>query len=81
MTIHRLKCESIYFNDVIGGVKRFELRKNDRNFETNDIIYLHETVSGRYTGRESPAMKVIYILHGGKFGLEKGYCIMQLKNN
>ena len=74
---HHLKTETEYYQQLEAGVKRFELRKNDRNFQKGDYLHLEETVNGQYTGR-ALHMEVKYILHGGKFGLEEGYCIMQL---
>lgn len=75
---HHLKTETEYYQQVEAGVKRFELRKNDRDFQVGDILHLEETVNGVYTGRKLPPMEVKYILHGGKFGLEDGFCILQL---
>lgn len=76
---HYLKTESEYYQEVKRGVKTFELRKNDRNFMPGDMVYLAETINGQYTGEELPPKEIIYILHGGKYGLEEGYCIMQLE--
>ena len=73
---HYLKTESEYYQDVERGKKKFELRKNDRNFKKHDLIYLLEVVNGIETGRSLPPVEVKYILMGGKFGLKKGYCII-----
>lgn len=56
--IHKLKCRLPYFKAAWAGVKSFEIRKNDRNFELNDEIVLQEynhyltEGMGAYTGRE-----------------------------
>lgn len=73
---HYLKTETEYFQAVNNNQKHFELRKNDRNFQLYDIIYLEETVNGVYTGRSLPPIEIKYILHGGKHGLEEGYCVI-----
>lgn len=73
---HHLKTEVEYYQAVEHGLKNFELRKNDRNFQICDLLYLEETVSGTYTGRKLPPIEIKYILHGGKYGLEKGYCVL-----
>ncbi len=75
---HRLKCESEYFKAVTAGIKYFEFRKNDRDFKVGDNLILIEVIDGVPTGQEVRGLEVTYILHGGKFGLPKGYCIMEL---
>jgi len=75
---HTLKTETEYYQAIEKGLKTFELRKNDRGFKVGDILYLEEVVRGVHTGRKLPPLEVIYILHGGKYGLEDGFCIMQL---
>lgn len=71
---HKLKTETEYYQAIEKGLKKFELRKNDRDYKVGDYIYLEETVNGTYTGRKLPPMEIKYILDGGKFGLEEGYC-------
>ncbi len=60
---------------VVRGTKRFELRKNDRGFKRGDMIYLEEVVEGVKTGRSLPSVEIRYVLEGGKYGLDPGYCI------
>ena len=76
---HYLKCETEYYQAVERGDKTFELRKNDRNYQVGDLLHLKETVNGVYTERQLKPKEVVYILEGGKYGLEEGYVIMQLK--
>lgn len=73
---HHLKTETEYYQAVEKGLKKFELRKNDRDFQIGDMLYLEETVNGTYTGRKLLPMEIKYILHGGKYGLEEGSCIV-----
>ena len=47
---HHLKCEAEYFQAVERGKKKFELRKNDRDFQVSDMVYLHESINGIETG-------------------------------
>ena len=58
----------------------FEIRKNDRDYQLGDFLYLQEYDPGsrRYTGREQTA-EVTYVLQGGQFGIEEGYVIMGIK--
>jgi ASC-1-like (ASCH) protein len=76
MAIHALKTEQEYFRSVLDGRKKFELRKNDRDFKVFDTIQLKECINGTETGLASDEMQIKYILHGGKYGLKKGYCII-----
>lgn len=40
MRIHELKIEDIYADAIVAGLKKFEIRKNDRDFQPNDSIIL-----------------------------------------
>jgi len=49
---HNVKCKTKYFNAVIDGSKKFEIRFDDRGYEEGDFIVLHEcredrTITGR----------------------------------
>ena len=74
---HNLKTLPPFFKAVKDGAKTFEIRKNDRNFQFGDTLVLKE-YDEKYTGKEIKA-RVIYILNGGQFGLDKDYVIMSLK--
>lgn len=76
---HILKTERKFFTDIKNGYKKFELRFNDRNFQVGDLLELHETVKGRPTGDKIRFLRIKYILMGDeaeKYGLKKGYCIL-----
>ena len=49
---HELKIEVEYFKLVLNGIKKFEIRKNDRGFRVGDLLILKEYDTGIYTGRE-----------------------------
>jgi ASC-1-like (ASCH) protein len=57
---HELKIEKQYYEKVVSGDKTFEIRKNDRDFKTGDIIKLNEIAAGYYTG-ESTTRVITYI--------------------
>jgi hypothetical protein len=73
--IHELKIDPKYFDDVYLNLKKFELRKNDRDFRVGDTLYLREFKNKVYTGR-SQFKKITYILDDIDFGLRKDYCIL-----
>ena len=78
MTIHELKILPEYYDAVRCGDKRFEIRKNDRDYHTGDILRLKEWDGKQYTGEELDAV-VRYIYHGiDEYGLAEGYCIMYI---
>lgn len=77
MKLHKLKIQPQYYKKVVSGEKRFEIRKDDRDFKVGDLIRLQE-FENEYTGRET-LYEIIYKLDGGDYGLEKGYCILSIK--
>lgn len=72
---HNLKTETEYYQAIERGHKKFELRKNDRNFQKGDIVNLEEVVNGVKTGRVISALEIQYVLQGGKYGLPDDYCV------
>ena len=75
MKHHELKTETEYFQAVERGFKKFEIRKNDRDFKRYDRVTLLEVVNGIPTGRKIYGLEIQYILYGGKYGLPDDYCI------
>ena len=75
---HLLKISPNFFCDVESGVKRFEIRKNDRDFREGDSFVLQECSCSGLTGRESGPFVIDYLLTGKdvfRYGLSSGYCI------
>ena len=76
MKHHELKTQTAFYQEVERGVKNFEIRKNDRDFQVRDVVSLLEYVGDVPTGRKIIGMQVKCIFHGGQYGLEEGYCIL-----
>lgn len=78
--IHELKSIPPFYQEVERGMKSFEVRKNDRNFQVGDKLYLREWIpaGSAYTGREK-VVTIVYILHGGKFGIDTEYVVMGIQ--
>jgi len=77
---HTLKTIQPYYDDVLKGVKNFELRKMDRPFNEGDVIILQEFVDGSLTGREQKLI-IDYILSDcPQYGLMEGYGILGFKD-
>lgn len=75
--VHHIRIGTAFFDDVCSGKKSFELRKNDRGYEQDDILEMSEFTNGKYTSRSVRA-QVTYILEDFA-GLKEGYCIMAIK--
>lgn len=60
MKIHELKILPEYFEAVTSGRKQFEIRKNDRDYEVGDRLYLREWNGENFTG-DSYKAEVTYI--------------------
>lgn len=81
--VHEVQTYPEYFQKVKHGFKRFELRINDRDYQTNHFLKQREwnPNTGNYTG-DQVIHRIGYILHGdGQFGLPEGYVIMQLEDD
>lgn len=80
---HTLKCWRESFQSVWDGVKTFEYRKNDRDYQVGDSLMINEILpyveyadgSPHYTGRAVGAT-IVHILHGPDFGVPEGYCVL-----
>ena len=76
--IHDLKILPQYFKEVVSGEKKFEIRKDDRNFSVGDIIDLREFDNNHYTGNIY-SVKITYKFDGGSYGIEDGYCVLSIE--
>ena len=76
--IYNLKTWPSYFQEIIEGTKTFEVRRQDRNFHSGDILILEEydPLSDTYTGRN--IKKEVGFMISGEFGVKNGYCVMSL---
>lgn len=86
---HILKTTHEAWLAVESGAKRFEVRKNDRLFQTGDTVILRKLErdsvhfesapgKGRFSTRDL-TFRIGWILQGGQFGVEPGYCVFQLE--
>jgi ASC-1-like (ASCH) protein len=80
MQIHKLKTLPEYFNEILTGVKTFEVRYNDRDFKVGDLLVLREfdDVTQSYTGLFL-YKDVTYILDDPKF-VKEGFVILGIKS-
>ena len=74
---HELKCWTPFFNDIRFGLKRFEVRRSDRDFRVGDTLLLRELIHGFnvFTGAVI-RVRITYCLNGGAFGIEEGFVVL-----
>lgn len=89
MKTHELKLNIEFCDAVLSGEKNFEVRKNDRGFQTGDLIRFIPTDGKSYsdlddTTREhvkhevsKHTYKITYILNG--WGIKNGYVALGIK--
>lgn len=87
MKLHELKIKHAYLVDVALGIKTFELRKNDRDYQVGDLIHF---IDIREDGNEFKGVEpcidknalyvITYMLKNvEKYGLHKDYCILGIR--
>lgn len=86
MKVHYKKTWPEYFELLSKGIKKFEVRKNDCNYQVGDTFvatYFDPNSDHPYSyngkGRNDVAYTITYILNGGIFGVENGFCVLQLE--
>lgn len=80
---HVVKCWPEFFAAIKDGVKTFDLRRDDRDYQVGDDMVQEEYRggTGEYTGRELRC-KITFIARGysfEKFGLAPGFCCLAIK--
>jgi hypothetical protein len=74
-TPHILKLQQPFFEQVKIGMKQFELRRNDRDYQVGDTCFLREydALHNSYSG-DALVITITYILED-RPGLLDYYCI------
>lgn len=80
--IHHLKTIQPYFDQLYLGLKTFELRKNDRNYQVGDLLVLQEydIDTGNLTGCQVEKVISHVLENAEQFGLMEGYCVLSITN-
>lgn len=78
--IHRVKCYQRFFKLTESGIKPFEVRRNDRDYQVGDLLELSETVEGSPTGRMM-LFEIISILTSADFpdGIKEEFAVLGIK--
>src|SRR5581483_4170350 len=79
MKQHDLKTWPEPFDAIWNGVKRHEVRKDDRDFRVGDTLRLQEFLPKKehFTGRCVMA-RVTYLTEPTTWGLPEGLCVMSI---
>lgn len=89
MKTHNLKLSIEFCDAVLSGEKTFEVRKNDRGFQTGDLIRFIPTDGTSYRSSDGTVRehakheisghtyKITYILNG--WGIKNGYVVLGIK--
>ena len=82
MKIHDIKCLETWFNLAKTGYKTCEVRRNDRDYQSGDLLVLREWIkkTGQYTGEFIIGI-ITHVLNDADFteGLQPGYCVLSYK--
>ncbi len=79
---HRLKTDEPAYNAVRRGDKNFEIRKDDRMFQTGDVVTLEHHIPTeakwgagppKLPGNPDLTFRIGFVLRGGQYGIEPGY--------
>lgn len=72
---HELKILPVYYHACVTKLKRFEIRKCDRDYQIGDYVALCEWNGKEFTGNVF-MIQIIYILKNvQEYGLKDGFCI------
>lgn len=81
-TEHELKTWPEYWDAIRDGRKTFELRYNDRGYQTGDVLLLKRWSRKHscYTEPYTPLRRLVtYIASAGRFGLKENWVCMSIQ--
>lgn len=78
---HTIKTHAELYHRVKSGEKRFDIRKDDRNYQCGDTVTLEyfDSPAAPPHGNEPLDFRIGFVLRGGQYGLEPGYVAFQLE--
>lgn len=75
---HEVKILEEFAEAHAQGLKPWEIRYNDRDYQVGDIIKFNVIDKNRNPVGTTYKLKISYMIKGKRFGIEKGFCIMTL---
>lgn len=85
MQIHDLKTDKSLYHDILHGKKRFEIRKNDRDYHASDLLVprAYDQEARKYYDQQQHApilVRVTYMLEDYESrGLRDGFVVMGIE--
>lgn len=79
LMVHDLKIEKKYYDRILSGEKTFEVRYNDRDYQTGDHLKLNVIPKNGDKCDYKPIIKGIAYIHSG-LGMQDNYIIIGLKD-
>jgi hypothetical protein len=78
--IHKLKIVPHFYEQVVAGLKPFEIRENDRDYKVGDILHLcpYDPLKQEFLPSRGIRKRVSFVLSG--WGLRDGYVALGLAN-
>ncbi len=78
--IHNIKVHPSVVPALAQGLKTFEFRFNDRDYQVGDTLVMtpFDPQHPDITARGFLTFSVSYIIEGPAFGIPTGYCIMSI---
>ena len=83
MAHHDLKLSAEFFDASEAGLKPFEVRFNDRDYQAGDTLQMREIAADglTLTGRIGRVWKITYALWGSdRSGLRPGWVVLGLRD-
>lgn len=79
--VHSLKTWPEYFQAIDSGLKTFEIRRDDREYNVGDLLNLREWDADKQEFTNSPPLlrRVTYIMRGFDFGLRPGFVALGIE--
>lgn len=80
VTVYEMRVFPENFKAIKEGKKKFEVVKNDKNYNVGEYIDLREFDIGKgYTG-EMLCLKIVYMMTSNQVeGLKDGYCVLGIE--
>lgn len=80
MKLHVLKILPDYFHAVRVGIKKAELRFNDRDFKVNDLIHFVQADGSEFIFNTCNVYRITHVLKDvEQYGLAEGWAIVSIE--
>ena len=77
--IHQLKVKKQFFGKLVEKKKKFEIRKNDRNFSVGDFVGLNEVDENGVETGTWMLQRIVYIMNDEEY-CKEGYVVLGLED-